>query len=92
MRIINISQKYKERPSSVLGIEDNTLAFLFDEAVEHILSYKDKREVEKQGKRYIEEYWTKEPNWSDKKELKVEKANNNTSLIDEMKANLEKYK
>ena len=47
MRIIKISQKYKERPSSVLGIDDNTLAFLFDEAVDYILSNRGTREVEK---------------------------------------------
>ena len=92
MRIISISQKYKERPSSVLGIEDNTLAFFFDEAVDHIISMRDKREVKREGKVYLEEYWIKEPNWSDKDWLKFKKANNNSSLIDEMKANLEKYK
>ena len=68
------------------------MAFLFDEAVDYIVSMRDKREVKREGKVYLEEHWLKEPNWTDKEELKVEKANNNSSLIDEMKANLEKYK
>lgn len=93
MRIIKISRKYKERPSSVLGIDDNTLAFLFDEAVDYILSNRGTREIEKNNKRYIEEYWIKEPNWSDKEELKSNnKPKNNSSLINEMKENLKKYK
>lgn len=53
---------------------------------------RDKREVKKNGRVYLEEYWIKEPNWSDKNELNFEKRNNNSELIAEMKANLEKYK
>ncbi|WP_349824093.1 hypothetical protein [Clostridium sp. RTP31139st1_H3_RTP31139_211217] len=53
---------------------------------------KTKREVKKADKVHLEDSWLKEPNWSDKDEVKVEKANNNSSLINEMKANLEKYK
>ncbi|WP_298042521.1 hypothetical protein [uncultured Clostridium sp.] len=92
MRIINISEKYKKRPSKILGIEDNVLSFFFDEAADYILSMKDKREVKKNGRVYLEEYWIKEPKWSDKNELNIKRANNNSELIAEMKANLEKYK
>lgn len=53
---------------------------------------RSKREVKKNGTVYLEEYWIKEPNWSDKNELNFKKANNNSELIAEMKANLEKYK
>ena len=75
-----------------MNINDSYLAFIFDEACEYILSMKTKREVKKADKVHLEDSWLKEANWSDKDEVKVEKANNNSSLINEMKANLEKYK
>ena len=75
-----------------MNINDSYLAFIFDEACEYILSMKTKREVKKADKVHLEDSCLKEPNWSDKDEVKVEKANNNSSLINEMKANLEKYK
>lgn len=54
---------------------------------------RSKREVKKNGTVYLEEYWIKEPNWSDKNELSFKRRkNNNSELIAEMKANLEKYK
>lgn len=76
-----------------MNINDSYLAFIFDEACEYILSNRGTREIEKNNKRYIEEYWIKEPNWSDKEELKSNnKPKNNSSLINEMKENLKKYK
>lgn len=73
-----------------MNINDSYLAFIFDEACEYILSMKTKREVKEDGKVYLEDSWLKEPNWNDSEELKFK--NNNSSLINEMKTNLEKYK
>ena len=73
-----------------MNINDSYLAFIFDEACEYILSMKTKRKVKEDGKVYLEDSWLKEPNWNDSEELKFK--NNNSSLINEMKTNLEKYK
>lgn len=63
---------------------------MFDEACEYILSMKGKREVQKNGKTYLEEYWIQEPNWSDAP--KVKNNTNNSDLIAEMQKELEKFK
>ncbi len=89
LRILRISEKYNERPSKVMGIENTAEAFKFDEACMYILSNKSTREVTRNGKQYIEEYWINKPKWNDVIE---EKRTNNSELIAAMQENLKKYK
>lgn len=86
LRIVKISEKYNQRPSEVLGIENTHLAFCFDEAVEYILSYRSYRKVTKNGKSYNEMYWTKIPKWNDEEE------ETKKSFFDTMRKNLETQK
>lgn len=49
---------------------------------------RSKREVKKEGKVYLEEYWIKEPNWIDTQK----RAQSNSALIYEMEEELKKFK
>lgn len=75
MRIINLSEKYNKRPSEILGISDYYISFCFDEAIQHILSYREYDEEKKK------EVWKVQPKWIDEEE---KKKNNNSELINEM--------
>ena len=72
-----------------MGINDSYLAFCFDEACEFIEDMRTKEVIQKNGKYYEVEKWKRTPHWTDVKE---EKPLNNSSLLAEMKANLDKWK
>ena len=81
LRIIRISQKYNKRPSEILGLDDEYTSFCFDEAIEHILSFR------KYNENSNKEEWSIEPKWNDIEVEKI-KRNNNSALINEMLENL----
>lgn len=85
MRIITLANKYKCRPSDILGEDDSYLAFCIDDVCMFI-----------EMQRYIEDgkyKWTNEPDWNFEKKRKAkerrEKDKNwtsNSEKIEELRA------
>ncbi len=80
-----MSEKYKQRPSEVLGLDNTHLAFCFDEAVELILSHRYYKDVKKNGQTYREMRWTKTPRW-------IDEEMTNDDVVDILIKNLEHQK
>lgn len=77
MRIIAIANKYKKRPSEILGEHDPYLAFCIDDVCMFI-----------EMQRYIEDgkyKWEHEPQW-ERKEKKVKSKTSNSESIEKMKS------
>lgn len=85
MRILKLSERFNERPSEILGIEDNYLAFCFDEACDFILSMRETiKTVGKDGLIHESSKWRKTPHFTDEV-----KPLNNSDLINEMQSVLD---
>ena len=88
LRILNVSEKYKQRPSEVLGIDNTWLALSFDETCEYILSMR-KPIYNKDGS-FKKWEWEKKPNWNDEPKEDANKIAND--FITNMAANLDRQK
>lgn len=86
LRIIKISEKYNQRPSEILDINNTHLAFCFDEAVEYILSHRYFADKKEGNMVYKVIKWTKKPRWIDEEEVSSD------DFLANMEANLEKQK